>query len=155
MICEFECLTIITSLNRPNIERNSAFASSINSVAVSVGLEVGVKNIINTAYNMGITTPLEETRSICLGSSVVHLMELTNSYCTVVNDGKYNIPIMISRIEDRDGNVIYEAYYDADNKPFTKADGNAATRMYYNDHKKLIRTEYLDNHARFQCWVVC
>ena len=91
------------------ISLKRAFASSINSVAVSVGLEVGVKNIINTAYNMGITTPLEETRSICLGSSVVHLMELTNSYCTVVNDGKYNIPIMISRIEDRDGNVIYEA----------------------------------------------
>ena len=86
-----------------------AFASSINSVAVSVGLEVGVKNIINTAYNMGIKTPLQETKSICLGSSVVDLLELTNSYCTVVNDGKYNLPIMISRIEDRDGNIIYKA----------------------------------------------
>jgi penicillin-binding protein 1A len=85
-----------------------AFASSINSVAVSVGLEVGVKNIINTAYNMGIKTPLQETKSICLGSSVVDLLELTNSYCTVVNDGKYNLPIMISRIEDRDGNIIYK-----------------------------------------------
>ena len=86
-----------------------AFASSINSVAVSVGLEVGVKNIINTAYSMGIKTPLQETKSICLGSSVVDLLELTNSYCTVVNDGKYNLPIMISRIEDRDGNIIYKA----------------------------------------------
>lgn len=86
-----------------------AFASSINSVAVSVGLEVGVKNIINTAYNMGIKTPLQETKSLCLGSSVVDLLELTNSYCTVVNDGKYNIPIMISRIEDRNGNIIYKA----------------------------------------------
>ena len=84
-----------------------AFASSINSVAVSVGLEVGVKNIINTAYDMGIQTPLQETKSICLGSSVVNLLELTNSYCTVVNDGRYNIPIMISRIEDRDGNILY------------------------------------------------
>ncbi|MBO7069223.1 MAG: penicillin-binding protein [Bacteroidaceae bacterium] len=86
-----------------------AFASSINSVAVSVGLEVGVKNIINTAYSMGIKTPLQENKSLCLGSSVVDLLELTNSYCTVVNDGKYNIPILISRIEDRDGNIIYKA----------------------------------------------
>ena len=86
-----------------------AFASSINSVAVSVGLEVGVKNIINTAYEMGIKTPLQETKSICLGSSVVDLLELTNSYCTVANDGKYNMPILISRIEDRDGNIIYKA----------------------------------------------
>lgn len=86
-----------------------AFASSINSVAVSVGLEVGIKNIINTAYNMGIKTPLQETKSLCLGSSVVDLLELTNGYCTVVNDGKYNIPIMISYIEDRNGNIIYKA----------------------------------------------
>ena len=84
-------------------------SSSINSVAVSVGLEVGIKNIINTAYDMGIKTPLQETKSLCLGSSVVDLFELTNSYCTVVNDGKYNMPIMISRIEDKDGNIIYKA----------------------------------------------
>lgn len=86
-----------------------AFASSINSVAVKVGLEVGIKNIINTAHDMGIQTPLQEAKSICLGSSVVDLLELTNSYCTVVNDGKYNIPIMVSRIEDRDGNIIYKS----------------------------------------------
>ena len=86
-----------------------AFASSVNTVAVSVGLEVGIKNIINTAYDMGIKTPLKETKSLCLGSSVVDLLELTNSYCTVVNDGKYNMPIMISKIEDRDGNIIYKA----------------------------------------------
>ena len=86
-----------------------AFASSVNTIAVSVGLEVGVKNIIKTAYDMGIKTPLQEAKSICLGSSVVDLLELTNSYCTVVNDGKYNMPILISRIEDRDGNIIYKA----------------------------------------------
>ena len=86
-----------------------AFARSINSIAVKVGLEVGVKNIIKTAYDMGIQTPLQEAKSICLGSSVVDLLELTNSYCTVVNDGKYNMPIMISRIEDRDGNIIYKS----------------------------------------------
>lgn len=86
-----------------------AFASSINTVAVSVGLEVGVKNIIRTAYEMGIRTPLQETKSICLGSSEVDLLELTNSYCTVVNDGKYSMPILISRIEDRDGNIIYKS----------------------------------------------
>ena len=86
-----------------------AFASSINSIAVKVGLEVGVKNIINTAHEMGIQTPLQEAKSICLGSSVVDLMELTNSYCTVADDGKYNMPIMITQIEDRDGNIIYKS----------------------------------------------
>ena len=86
-----------------------AFSRSINSIAVKVGLEVGIKNIIKTAHDMGIKTPLQEAKSICLGSSVVDLLELANSYCTVVNDGKYNIPIMISRIEDKDGNIIYKS----------------------------------------------
>ena len=86
-----------------------AFARSINSVAVKVGLEVGVKNIIKTAYDMGIQTPLQETKSICLGSSVVNLLELTNSYCTVVDDGIYSPPVLITKIEDKDGNIIYKA----------------------------------------------
>lgn len=87
----------------------SAFAQSINSVAVKIGMEVGIPNIVKTAYAMGIESPLVETKSICLGSSDVSLFELTNSYCTVIDDGKYNMPIMVTRIEDRKGKVIYQA----------------------------------------------
>ncbi len=87
----------------------SAFAQSINSVAVRVGMEVGIPNVARTAHAMGIHSPLHETKSLSLGSSDVNLLELVNSYCTVIDDGKYNMPIMVTKILDRDGNVIYEA----------------------------------------------
>ena len=87
----------------------SAFAMSVNTVAVRVGMECGIHNIAKTAYAMGIRTPLQETRSLTLGSSEVNLLELVNSYCTVANDGRYNMPLLVERIEDCDGNLIYQA----------------------------------------------
>ena len=90
----------------------SAFAQSINSVAVRLGMEVGIHNVATTAHAMGIQSPLHETKSLSLGSSDVNLLELVNSYCTVVDDGKYNMPIMVTKIVDRDKNVIYEAQLD-------------------------------------------
>lgn len=91
------------------VSLKSAFAMSINSVAVRVGMECGVHNIAKTAYAMGIKTKLQEMRSLVLGSSEVNLLEMVNSYCTVANDGRYNMPLLVERIEDRDGNLIYQA----------------------------------------------
>lgn len=85
-----------------------AFARSFNSVAVRLAKEVGIEDIIKTAYAMGIKTPLNHIPSVCLGSSDVTLMELVNSYCTVINDGMAHEPIMVTRIEDQEGNVIFE-----------------------------------------------
>lgn len=95
-----------------NIPLKSAFAQSINSVAVKLGYEMGIHNVAQTAHAMGIESPLHETPSLSLGSSDVNLLELVNSYCTVINDGRANMPIMVTKILDRDGNVIYEAKLD-------------------------------------------
>ncbi|MDR3706107.1 MAG: transglycosylase domain-containing protein [Paludibacteraceae bacterium] len=86
----------------------AAFARSINSIAVELGKEVGFENIINTAHAMGIKTQLNHIPSVCLGASDVSLLELVNSYCTVINDGKTHDPVLVTKIEDKDGNVIYE-----------------------------------------------
>ena len=87
----------------------TAFAMSVNTIAVRVGMECGIHNIAKTAYAMGIKTKLNETRALTLGSSEVNLLELVNSYCTVANDGRYAMPMLVERIEDRDGNLIYQA----------------------------------------------
>ena len=84
-----------------------AFAQSVNSVAVKLGQEVGIRNIVNTAHNMGIKSDLDPTPSLALGSSDVTLLELVNSYCTVANDGKAHDPVLVTRILDRDGKEIY------------------------------------------------
>ncbi len=86
-----------------------AFAQSVNSIAVKLGQEVGIQNIVNTAHNMGIKSKLDPTPSLTLGSSDVNLLELVNSYCTVANDGKMHEPVLVMRILDRDGKEIYVA----------------------------------------------
>lgn len=87
----------------------AAFAQSINSVAVRVGMEVGTSNIVKTAHNMGIKSPLHDTPSISLGSSDVNLLELVNAYSTVVDDGRVHEPVLVTKIVDRHGKVIYTA----------------------------------------------
>ena len=86
----------------------AAFARSVNTIAVQVGQEVGVHKVAETARVMGIKTPLEETPSLSLGASDVSLLELVNAYSTVINEGKTHDPVLITRIEDSNGHVIYE-----------------------------------------------
>ena len=86
-----------------------AFAQSVNSVAVKLGQEVGIRNIVTTAHAMGIKSKLDPTPSLALGSSDVNLLELVNSYSTIVNDGRAHEPVLVTRILDRDGNEIYKA----------------------------------------------
>lgn len=91
-----------------NLTLKAAFARSINSIAVKLAQETGIDDIIKTAHAMGIKTPLNAIPSVSLGSSDVSLLELVNSYCTVVNDGKTHDPVLVTRIEDHDGNILYE-----------------------------------------------
>ncbi len=85
----------------------SAFAKSINSVAVRLGQEMGINRIIETAHKMGIKSPLDDAPSLALGSSDVNLLEMVNAYCTVANDGKHIEPVLVTRIVDHDGKEVY------------------------------------------------
>lgn len=91
-----------------NLTLKAAFARSINTIAVKLAQETGTEAIIKTAHAMGIKTPLNNIPAVCLGASDVSLLELVNSYCTVVNEGKTHDPVLVTRIEDHDGNVLYE-----------------------------------------------
>ena len=94
----------------------TAFAQSINSVAVKLGQEMGIRNIANTAQAMGIKSPLDPTPALALGASDVNLLELVNSYTTIINDGKAHDAILVTRILDRDGNEIYAAPTEKDQR---------------------------------------
>ena len=95
------------SFSGDSMPLKSAFAKSVNSVAVRLGQEMGIKRIIETAHKMGIQSPLDEAPSLALGSSDVNLLELTNAYCTIADDGKHHDPVLVTRIVDRDGNEVY------------------------------------------------
>lgn len=92
-----------------NVTLKQAFAMSINSIAVKLGQECGIPNIVKTAHDMGIKSKLDATPALALGSSDVNLLELVNAYCTPVNNGKTHNPVLVTRIVDRDGKEIYTA----------------------------------------------
>ena len=92
-----------------DVPLRSAFAQSINTVAVRLGQEVGIPTIVNTAHKMGIISPLDTIPSLPLGASDVNLLELVNSYATVANGGEYVEPVLVSKILDAEGRVVYEA----------------------------------------------
>ena len=95
------------SFSGDSMALKSAFARSINSVAVRLGQEMGISRIIETAHKMGIKSPLDDAPSLALGSSDVNLLEMVNAYATVVNDGKHHEPVLVTRILDKDGNEVY------------------------------------------------
>lgn len=84
-----------------------AFAKSVNSIAARLGQELGLRNIIKTAEDMGIQSQLEDEPSLVLGSNDVNLLEMTNAYCVIANDGKHVEPVMVTSITDKNGIEVY------------------------------------------------
>lgn len=90
-----------------SIPLKSAYARSINSIAVRLGQEMGIKNIIKTAHDMGIKSQLDDAPALALGASDINLLELANAYCTIANDGKHIEPVLVTKILDKNGKEIY------------------------------------------------
>ena len=86
----------------------SAFARSINSIAVQLTREYSPDSIIQLAKGMGINSNLRPIPSIGLGAEDVSLLEMVTAYSTIVDDGRKHTPILVTRIEDRDGKILYE-----------------------------------------------
>jgi len=85
--------------------------SSNNCAFVRLGQVVGNENVAEVARRLGISTlppAAGEFLSLPLGVTEVHPMEMAGAYAALANDGRYNEPWYIERVEDRDGNVIYQ-----------------------------------------------
>ena len=65
-------------------------------------------SIVNVAKKMGVTSEIPAVPSICLGSADISLYEMTGAFATFDNKGVWTEPIMITRIEDANGNVLQE-----------------------------------------------
>ena len=92
-----------------------ALASSINIPAVKLVALVGVDNVLSQGYQMGFTTlaPTKETLarvglSMALGGAEVKLIDMVSAYSAFPNGGQKVEPVAILKIEDSNGNVIYE-----------------------------------------------
>ena len=93
-----------------------ALGNSINIVAVKLLAMVGIKDVLETSYSMGITTlpPTQGTLnrvglSLTLGGGEVRLLDLTDAYSPFMNKGYKVEPLAILKVEDKDGRVLEEA----------------------------------------------
>jgi penicillin-binding protein 1A len=85
-----------------------ALAESRNAVAVWVTREIGLDNVIRTAKELGIRTPLQPYITTALGASEVRLLELAGVYRAMAS-GLLAEPHVVARVTDVSGSVLYEA----------------------------------------------
>lgn len=97
---------------RGQVTVRRALSNSLNIPAVEVLQKLGVSEAINQAQNMGISTLSDASQyglSLVLGSAEVPLEEMTAAYGTFSDQGTYHTPILISKITDKNGHVIYQS----------------------------------------------
>jgi penicillin-binding protein 1A len=91
----------------PTLMRD-ALAKSRNVVTIKILQDIGIDYAIEYAHKLGITSDLSKDLSIALGSSGVSLLELTKAYSVFANQGYMVEPVFITKIVDREGNVLEE-----------------------------------------------
>jgi len=90
------------------ITLRKALEQSVNVVAIKINRTVGPENVIRVARQFGITSPLYPFLSLPLGAHEVTMLEMVSAYGILANGGRRVDITGISKIEDRDGNVIYK-----------------------------------------------
>ena len=86
----------------------NALANSVNTVSARLMDLVGPRPVINLARKMGITSDIPAVPSIALGTPDISLFEMVGAYSTFANQGIYVKPVMVTRIEDKNGRALYE-----------------------------------------------
>ena len=82
---------------------------SRNLMTVRIAQELGLSKITDLTKKLNIYSNPEELLSISLGSAETTLLKLTSAYCSFVNGGKLIKPILIDRIQDSEGNTIFNS----------------------------------------------
>lgn len=85
-------------------------ANSVNHITAYLMKQFGPKPIINVAHKMGITSEIDPYPSIALGTADISLYDMVGAYTTFANKGIWTEPIYIIRVEDKNGNVLFERF---------------------------------------------
>lgn len=130
---------------RGPVQVRYALGNSINVAAVKMLGLVGIRDMLQTAYDLGLTTlpPTDETLkrvglSIALGGGEVRLLELTGAYSAFMNQGHKVEPMAILKVEDSEGKVLEEH------------DPEKGRRVISEQQAFLIADILSDNQARIE-----
>lgn len=86
----------------------NALANSVNTVTAQLMDKVGPKSVVNITSNLGFSREIPAVPSIALGTADVNVYEMVGAYGMFANEGVYVKPVMVTRIEDKNGTVLYE-----------------------------------------------
>ena len=85
-----------------------ALANSVNTVTAQLIDRIGPKPVVAIVKKLGLTKEIPEVPSIALGTPDFNVYEMVGAYGTFANQGVYVKPVMVTRIEDKNGTVLYE-----------------------------------------------
>ncbi|HWB62345.1 MAG TPA: transglycosylase domain-containing protein, partial [Chitinophagales bacterium] len=83
-------------------------ANSVNCLAAYLMHEIGPEAVIKLVQTMGVKSDIPVAPSICLGTADVSLYEMVGAYTTYANKGTHVEPLFVTRIEDKNGNVLQD-----------------------------------------------
>ena len=119
-----------------NITMLAAIAYSDNIYAMKTHLFLGTEMLSNISQKIGIKTPIKNIASSALGTSEINILDYSNAFITLANEGKHEEPHLIEKITDHKGNIIYEYKYKNEyilNKNYVYILNNLLTSTYdYN-----------------------
>ena len=85
-----------------------ALATSTNTVTARIMNEIGPQPVVEMAKKLGIEQDILPVPAIALGTPDISVYEMVAAYSTFANKGVYNKPVMVTRIEDKNGTVLYQ-----------------------------------------------
>lgn len=86
----------------------NALANSVNTITARLINEIGPQPVIDLAHNLGIEQDILPVPSIALGTPDLSVYEMVAAYSTFANKGVYTKPVIMTRIEDKNGTILFQ-----------------------------------------------
>lgn len=83
-----------------------ALANSVNYISAYLIKQFGPQAVVNIARRVGIVSPIDPVPAICLGTPEISVFEMVGANATFANKGTWIQPTFVTRIEDKNGNVL-------------------------------------------------
>lgn len=116
-----------------NISMLAAISYSDNIYAIKTHLFLGKESLNKLAKRIKINTPIKEVASSALGTTEINMIDYSNGYITLANEGKHESPHLIEKITNKEGKILYEYKYNNEellNKKYVYILNNLLTNTY-------------------------
>lgn len=116
-----------------NISMLAAISYSDNIYAIKTHLFLGKDSLSNLAKRVRINTSIKELASSALGTTEINMIDFSNGYITLANEGKHEQPHLIEKITNKKGKILYEYKYNTEellNKKYVYILNNLLTNTY-------------------------